>query len=122
LKHLRERVRLLEASSESLELLMAADGHRQRNTEALVANLKKALEVNRRQLESIARVQDRFLESRFETGPGIAIAARCRPCADVGGDFYFADKLSGDRTALCIADIAGHGAVAAVNMAITRSL
>ncbi|MBI5154997.1 SpoIIE family protein phosphatase [Candidatus Poribacteria bacterium] len=85
-------------------------------------SLKSALQANQRQLEEIARVHSRFLPHRFQPMAGLEVAAHCRPCADVGGDFYDVFEMGDGRVALCMADVAGHGAVAAVAMATTRAL
>lgn len=90
--------------------------------DALMRSLKEALDVNRRQMEGIARVHARFLPARFPLLGGLEVAARCRPSSDIGGDFYDAIELIDGRVAITIADVSGHGPVAAVTMGITRSL
>ncbi|MEQ8818639.1 MAG: PP2C family protein-serine/threonine phosphatase [Sumerlaeia bacterium] len=88
----------------------------------LQRRLKDVLSASQRQLGEIARVHSRFLPNRFPILGGLGFAANCRPCADVGGDFYDVFELRDGRVAFCMADVSGHGAMAAISMATTRAL
>lgn len=55
--------------------------------------------------------------------PGAALAASYHPAGeglDVGGDFYDVFPLPGDRWAVMIGDVCGHGAVAATTTGLVR--
>ncbi len=84
--------------------------------------LKKAFMAKQRQMDQISTLHARFLEHDFRPMAGLDFAAHCRPCADVGGDFYLVRALSDGRVAVCMGDVSGHGAAAAVATATTRAL
>ncbi len=84
--------------------------------------LRKALHVSTRQLREISRAVARYLPHTYPLHHGIAVSATCRPCADVGGDFYDFYPTADGRAAICMADVAGHGAAAAMLMAVSRAL
>lgn len=88
----------------------------------LQGELKQALKSNRRQLEEIAKAHAKFLPHHYPEIGGIKVAAHCRPCADVGGDFYDLFELADGRISICMADVAGHGAMASISMATSRAL
>ena len=117
------RARLQEIEAENAELR-----ERVEQFSAQLANggrnqpMKHLLDASRRQMHEIARVHARFLPMRFPMTGGLEIAAHCRPCADVGGDFYDVTDLSDGRVAITMADVSGHGASAAVAMATARAL
>lgn len=85
-------------------------------------SIKKAFVAKQRQLDQISQVHARFLKNTFPPLGGLEFAAHCRPCADVGGDFYFVEELSDGRVAMCMIDVSGHGAPAATAAATTRAL
>lgn len=86
------------------------------------ATLQGTIKSNRRQLEQIAKAHEKFLPHSYPKAGGVEFAAHCRPCADVGGDFYDVFEMFDGRLAICIADVAGHGATASICMATARSL
>ncbi len=49
--------------------------------------------------------------------PGFAIAAACRPAGSLAGDYYDVLALGGDTALICIGDVSGKGAAAALVMA-----
>jgi len=75
-----------------------------------------------RQIREIAGLQESFLPARFPSSGGLSFAALCRPCAEIGGDYYDVFPMADDRVCIAMADVTGHGARAAVCMAMTRSL
>lgn len=121
-RQLRERVRELERLREQFLRAREAEADKAKRMEEMQRTLKSALEANRRQLHEISKVYDAFLPRSFDLMGGLEIAAHCRPCHDMGGDLYSADQLPDGRVAICIADVSGHGAQAAVAMATTRAL
>lgn len=85
-------------------------------------SLRRAHAVNRTELEKIAKVISRFLPHTFPSAGGLRFGCQCRPCHHFGGDIYDVVPLVDGRVAVCMADVAGHGAQAMVAMATARSL
>lgn len=74
-----------------------------------------------REVELAAAVQRSLLPAAPPAVPGIALAGRCAPAANVGGDYY--DFLAGHGgVSLLIADVSGHSIGAALMMAMARSI
>ncbi|HUB25553.1 MAG TPA: PP2C family protein-serine/threonine phosphatase [Tepidisphaeraceae bacterium] len=74
-----------------------------------------------RELEAIAKIQRLLLPPVPADTEAISFAVRYLPSAVAGGDYYGIRKTRQDHFALVIADVAGHGAVAAVVMAMFRA-
>lgn len=81
------------------------------------------------EIKSVARIQQQLLPQSLESTPGIEIARRFAPYAQVGGDYYDIIPLSRyfrpDDTIVSeyewgfmIADASGHGSAAAVEIAM----
>lgn len=117
------RARLSQLEQENAELRARAEqcAAQLQNGNSQQA-MKHLLEASRRQMHEISRVHARFLPMRFPVLGGLEIAANCRPCADVGGDFYDVLPLRDGRIAVTMADVSGHGASAAVAMGTARAL
>jgi serine phosphatase RsbU (regulator of sigma subunit) len=65
--------------------------------------------------------QQGLLPEREAVVQGVGISCRHRPSSEIGGDLYdYACDRSG-RTALLVADVAGHGAPAAMLTAVVKS-
>jgi len=79
----------------------------------------------RAEAEAIAgMLQRQLLPDRLPVVPALAMAARYRPgerAAQVGGDWYDAIVLPGERVGLAIGDVVGHGLRAATLMAELRA-
>lgn len=93
----------------------------------MLLGLRERIEENRqaqarlqREIHRMTALQRSFLPKQFPTHPRFSIAACYYPSSSVGGDYYDVFKLDEDHWAFLIADIAGHGVVAAVIMAITQ--
>ncbi len=78
---------------------------------------KLELERLHRELDLAREIQQQLFPREIHQPPGCAIAALNIPCSVVGGDYYDVVKLSGGRTALAVADVAGKGAAASILMA-----
>jgi sigma-B regulation protein RsbU (phosphoserine phosphatase) len=91
-------------------------------------DLRRLAEENRghvRRLESELGAARAFQQSllpppaaRFGT---LAIDARYRPCAELGGDFYDYAVTAGGGLAAIVADVSGHGVAAAMLTGIVKS-
>ncbi len=64
----------------------------------------------------------RFLLPKEYIATGIAIHPYCHQYIGIGGDFFDFIPLSGDKTALLIADVCGHGVLAAMVAALLKPL
>jgi sigma-B regulation protein RsbU (phosphoserine phosphatase) len=74
-----------------------------------------------RELDGIAEVQRLLLPSSLPSIPGYDLAVAYEPLECAGGDHYDFLPLSGGCWGLLIADVNGHGARAAVGMAILHA-
>ncbi len=105
-----QRAGLVESLRDKIDRLTAA--------QAEIAK-KERLE---RELELARQVQQSMLPHIFPMAPGLTFAARSEPARQVGGDFYDAFLLDGNRCGLVIADVSDKGMPAALFMALARSL
>ncbi|MCL2418697.1 MAG: SpoIIE family protein phosphatase [Conexibacteraceae bacterium] len=72
----------------------------------------------------VETLQHSLLPDRLPLHPRIQVAARYMPAGlapQVGGDWYDAVELDGDRTAVMIGDVVGHGIRAAITMSELRN-
>ena len=76
----------------------------------------------RRDLQVAYDIQQSFLPKELPHIPGATVAATMQPALEVGGDFYDAIPLSGERVGLLVADVSGKGIPAALYMALARTL
>jgi serine phosphatase RsbU (regulator of sigma subunit)/anti-sigma regulatory factor (Ser/Thr protein kinase) len=123
----------LAAASEVVGLL-AISGNRPRDFDgterellgALAAQAGQALQralLYERQLRTAEVLQRGLLPQRLPAVPGITMAARYAPGAAglrVGGDWYDAIRVPGDRLALVMGDVMGKGVDAATRMSQIR--
>jgi serine phosphatase RsbU (regulator of sigma subunit) len=110
--------------------LFAIDPHLDSHVVALAEDLanRAALSAdNTRQFTHRVRLahdlQAGLLPPKLPQVPGLALAASYHPAGeglDVGGDFYDVFPLPGDRWAVMIGDVCGHGAVAATTTGMVR--
>lgn len=77
------------------------------------------LEQNRveQDLELARQVQQAFLPSQSPEARGYQFYNYYRPADQIGGDYFDYIPLSGDRLAVIVADVVGHGVAAAMLMA-----
>ncbi len=74
------------------------------------------------ELKKVGTIQRSFLPSRFPDHPEFEFGHYYSPCAQAGGDYFDVIEIGRSYWGLLIADVTGHGASAAVVMAITHTL
>jgi phosphoserine phosphatase RsbU/P len=84
--------------------------------------LAAAQDESHRELKVVGEIQRSLLPARLPDIPGFDVASYYQPSAHAGGDYYDVVPLAGDNWGLIVADVAGHGASAAVIMAVMRTL
>src|SRR5262249_16025552 len=95
-----------------------------RATQTLVLTqaFKEAYETVDYELKSIAEIQRSLLPAEVPHVPGLDVAVSYQTAARAGGDYYDFFPLPGGKLGVLIADASGHGAPAAVLMAVTHSI
>lgn len=92
--------------------------------ELQIANeqLRNAQHTIEEELKKVGTIQRSFLPSRFPDHPEFEFGHYYSPCAQAGGDYFDVIEIGRSYWGLLIADVTGHGASAAVVMAITHTL
>jgi sigma-B regulation protein RsbU (phosphoserine phosphatase) len=89
-------------------------------------HLERALRHNRdrldRELASAARMQRLILPAAMPVHPTVSFAAFYETSRHAGGDYYDVLTLGPDRFGMMVADVSGHGAPAAIVMAMIRAV
>ncbi|MBA4186616.1 MAG: stage II sporulation protein E [Planctomycetaceae bacterium] len=95
-----------------------------RATQTLVLSqaVKEAYDAVDYELRTIADIQKSLLPPRVPQIPGLDIAVHYQTAKRAGGDYYDFFPLPEGRLGVLIADASGHGAPAAVLMAIAHSI
>jgi serine phosphatase RsbU (regulator of sigma subunit) len=75
-----------------------------------------------RELAKAGRLQQQLLPRELPSPPGIEFGRVYRTSRHAGGDYYDVLDLGGGRLAVVVADVSGHGASAAIVMAMLRSV
>lgn len=73
------------------------------------------------ELEIARRIQANLFPRQLPSLPGLALAARCLPARETGGDFYDLVELAGGRVGVIVGDVSGKSLPAAMLMAVARS-
>lgn len=92
------------------------------NATSPAARLTAAEAELQRDLTVVGEIQRSLLPERLPEVPGFDLASYYRPCALAGGDYFDMVPLVEGRWGLVMADVAGHGAPAAVIMSVMRAL
>ncbi|WP_181448819.1 PP2C family protein-serine/threonine phosphatase [Nonomuraea aridisoli] len=77
-----------------------------------------------RERRTALALQSSLLPARLKAPPGLEVAHRYLPAGDlagVGGDWFDVIPLAGERTALVVGDVMGHGVRAAATMGQLRT-
>jgi sigma-B regulation protein RsbU (phosphoserine phosphatase) len=95
-----------------------------RATQTLVLSqaVKEAYDAVDYELRSIADIQKSLLPAATPRIPGLDVAVHYQTAKRAGGDYYDFFPLPGGRLGVLIADASGHGAPAAVLMAVAHSI
>ncbi len=95
-----------------------------RATQTLVLSqaVKEAYDAVDYELRTIAEIQKSLLPAETPRIPGLEVAVHYQTAKRAGGDYYDFFPLSDGRLGVLIADASGHGAPAAVLMAVAHSI
>ena len=74
----------------------------------------------REELDVAKRIQLGMLPTALPAIDGVSISTVYIPALEIGGDFYDTIPLAGDRVALLVADLTGHGIQAALSTAVVK--
>jgi sigma-B regulation protein RsbU (phosphoserine phosphatase) len=105
----------LVAESLASQAAVALQNRRLRERESSLLRYKRELEIGR-------DIQAGFLPEILPQPPGWEVAARFYPAREVAGDFYDVFYAPGGQIGLAVADVCDKGIVAALFMALLRSL
>jgi phosphoserine phosphatase RsbU/P len=84
--------------------------------------VREAYEAVDFELRTVADIQRALLPRDVPHVAGLDVAVHLQPAKRAGGDYYDFFELPGGRLGVLIADASGHGAPAAVLMAMTHSI
>ncbi|MCE9530920.1 MAG: PP2C family protein-serine/threonine phosphatase [Planctomycetes bacterium] len=91
-------------------------------TALLSKRLQEANEASDHEMRMVAGMQQSLLPAKLPDIATLDLAAHYQTSSQAGGDYYDIISLPKNRWGILIADVSGHGALAAVLMAITHSL
>ncbi|MFW6303841.1 MAG: PP2C family protein-serine/threonine phosphatase [Candidatus Sumerlaeota bacterium] len=86
---------------------------RNRENERLVKRLHD-------EMQNVAKIQRSMLPQKLPETGNIQFCPFYLPCSESGGDYYDVVNLADNRIGIAISDVSGHGAPAAVTMALLR--
>jgi len=96
--------------------------HSMKELEKANDQLRQAQQIIEEELIRVGAIQRSFLPARFPEHPEIEFGHYYGPCAQAGGDYFDVIEIGKSNWGILIADVTGHGASAAVVMAITHTL
>jgi serine phosphatase RsbU (regulator of sigma subunit) len=106
----------------TLALALGAVGDAFRRARALAERLRISNQALDREVQAVGRLQRQLLPADVPRIPGYEWSVHYETSTRAGGDYYDFVRLPDGRVGILIADASGHGASAAVLMAMARSL
>ena len=88
----------------------------------LEREVRRSRDALEREFAGAARMQRLLLPAELPAGNGVTFGAHYQTSRYAGGDYYDVLPLPGARYALFVADVSGHGAPAAIVMAMIRAV
>lgn len=130
MRHKSNEVRVLSERYAEITRENIVQHERLRNTNLLLeervrertCELRKANNELEKQLTIIGDLQRSFLPSDFPPHPGYAWAPFYQASTEASGDYFDVIPIDDRRVGIVVADVCGHGAPAAVMMAMARIL
>ena len=92
------------------------------HTLRLSDELEKANAALDLELDTVSNIQRSLLPERLPDIPGVELAAHYETAQHAGGDYYDFFPIAGGRHGILVADVCGHGASAAVLMAMSHAI
>ena len=102
------------------EVLARVGAHLSR--QHLERELRRSRDSLDKELAGAAHMQRQLLPVTMPSHPAVSIGAYYQTSRHAGGDYYDVLPLSGDRIGVFVADVSGHGAPAAIVMAMIRAV
>lgn len=90
------------------------------NIQEAYRDLQRSYRTMRREMTEVWNIQRSFLSRYIYDNSVFSVATSYKPSTQVGGDYFDIVEIDDEHVAFIMADIAGHGASAAVIMAITQ--
>lgn len=84
-------------------------------------SLAEQNELIRQELNLARQVQESLLPQELPNTNSISLKAKYQPALDIGGDFYDIIPLAGEKQAILVADVTGHGIQAALSTVLLKS-
>jgi len=84
--------------------------------------IKKQQERMQNELDIARDIQLSMVPKNFPTFDAIDVFARLEPAREIGGDLYDVFMIDSESLCLCVGDVSGKGAPAALFMAMTKTL
>jgi serine phosphatase RsbU (regulator of sigma subunit) len=106
----------------TLALALGTVGDAFRRARALAERLRITNQALDREIQAVGRLQRQLLPAEVPSIPGYEWSVYYETSTRAGGDYYDFVRLPDGRVGILIADASGHGASAAVLMAMARSL
>ncbi|MCP4663232.1 MAG: SpoIIE family protein phosphatase [bacterium] len=105
---------------DQLGVLQSSFNQMSESLETLIASAAQK-EVLENELSIARELQQSLLPDELEGDERLSFATYFAPSAAIGGDYYDLLPMAGDRLAVVVADVSGHGLSAGLRMAMVKS-